>query len=74
MFEKHYVGSHGFSTFIRGVLTENEDGEQAVRVTKVGREDDEISRGDILTLDEIEGITEVDLYAYEEYATAGLLV
>lgn len=74
MFRKEYVGYHGFSTFVRGVLIENDFDETAVRVTAVGREDDEISVGDVLTLDEIEDITEGDLYAYGEHATAGLLV
>lgn len=74
MFRKEYVGYHGFSTFVRGVLIENDLGETAVRVTSVGREDDEIVAGDILTPEEIDGITEGDLYGYEEYSTAGLLV
>ena len=81
MFFKKYVGHHGRSTFVRGVWTENAiqalcrdllAGERAVRVTRVGHEDDEIGVGDVLTLDEVNGITEGDVFAYagglERYA------
>lgn len=72
MFFKKYVGHHGQSTFVRGVWTENDEGDRAVRVTRVGHEDDEIRVGDVLTLDEVNGITEGDVFAYagglERYA------
>jgi hypothetical protein len=63
MFRKNYVGYHGNSTFVRGVWTVNDDGDRSVRVTAVGSIDDEISVGDVLSLEEIAIITEVDVFA-----------
>ncbi len=66
MFKKSYIGHHGLKTFVRGVWCENEEGELSVRVTRIGNEDDEIRVGDVLTLDEINGITEGDVFGYCE--------
>ena len=66
MFKSNYVGFHGFHTFARGVWFINDDGEQCVRVTTTGRPDDEIAVGEEYTLDEINAITDGDVYAYAE--------
>ncbi len=68
MFEKYYVGHHGFNTFVRGVWCLNEDDETAVRVTRTGHDKDEIAVGQVLTLDEIASITEGDVYSYADRA------
>lgn len=74
MYRKSYVGYHGFNTFVRGVWTRDENGDRAVRITRTGREDDEVSPGQVLTLEELNAVTEGDNYAYAgraaEYAVA----
>jgi len=71
-FTKIYVGWHGYRTFVTGRWI-RQNGEQVVRITAVGRANDEFAVGQVLTLNEIHGITgtdeeRVDLYSYKEQA------
>lgn len=70
MYRKNYIGYHGFNTFVRGVWCDDENGDRAVRVTSTGRDDDEVSVGQVLTLEELNGVTEGDNYAYAGRAAA----
>jgi hypothetical protein len=74
MYRKNYIGHHGFNTYVRGVWTTDENGDRAVRITATGREDDEIAVGQVLSLEELNAVTEGDVYAYAgraaEYAVA----
>ena len=67
MFKKNYVGHHGYSTFVRGVWR-IVDEEYRVKITAVGRPDDEFVVGQILSLEEIQGITNGDPYSYASLA------
>jgi hypothetical protein len=73
MFRKSYVGWHGFNTFVQGTWVIDGD-EYSVRVTRIGRPDDEFTPGEVYSLEEIVGITEGDVFAYaaaaERYAVA----
>lgn len=64
MFRKCYIGHHGYNTYVRGVWR-IVDEEYFVRITAVGREDDEFVVGETYSLDEINGITEGDVFAYQ---------